>query len=142
MALDNTVLLNGNSYSHAQIVAIIGGVKVTEIGSLNYTEEQEKQNNFGTGNRPTSRSRGAINASASIEMSMVEVEAIRKSAPNGSLLLIDPFDIQVTFMNEGAIVTHIIEDCEFTNDGVESSQGADDIRRSFDLVAGRVNFNG
>ena len=70
MALD-TVLVNGRSYDFASISVIIGGVPFRGISAINYTQEQEKTNNFGTGNSPVSRGRGAIETSVSIDFSML-----------------------------------------------------------------------
>ncbi|MGV7234656.1 MAG: hypothetical protein ACQ9ET_00215 [Nitrosomonadaceae bacterium] len=133
-------LINGRSYDFTQINLTIGGVIVNSVSAVTYTEEQEKVNNFGAGTNPVSRGHGAKNASASITISMNDVEAIRASALNGSLLSIDTFDIVVVYTNPQGVVTHTIKNCEFTNDGVEATVGDTDINRSFDLVASHVNY--
>ena len=135
-------LINGRAYDYSQIIIqALGGVLVS-AKSISYTEEQEKVNNFGTGNRPVSRGQGAIEASASIELSMNDIEVLRDlvASDNGSLLAIPAFDITVTFLNLQKVVTHVIKNAEFTNDGVESSQGDGDIVFSFDLVASHVEY--
>lgn len=136
-----SILINGTAYAHANIVPIIGGVPVQSISAISYGEDQEKEDNFGTGTRPHSRGRGAIRAKeVSITLSMNEVELIRDAAPGGSLLKIAPFDIPVTYDNGQRIVTHIIKNAEFTDDGVESNTGDKDISRSFSLVASHVQW--
>ena len=135
-------LINGRAYDHSQIIIqALGGVLVS-AKSVSYTEEQEKTNNFGTGNRPVSRGQGAIEASASIELSMNDIEVLRDLVPldAGSLLAIPAFDITVTFLNLQKVVTHVIKNAEFTNDGVESSQGDGDITFTFDLVASNIEY--
>ena len=133
-------LINGQAYDFTQIIMTVLGVPVAGITSINYKEEQEKSNNFGAGNRPVSRGRGAINADGSIELSMNEVEALRDAAPSGSLLKIPPFTITVTYLNLQKVVTHKLKNVEFINDGVETSQGDTDIRRTFDLVISDVKY--
>ncbi len=133
-------LINGRAYDFTQIVVKILGAPVASVSAISYTEEQAKENNFGAGSRPVSRGQGAINASASITMSMNDVEAIRDVALNGSLLNVLPFDIEVSYLNAQKVVTHVLKNCEFTNDGVEASQDDKDITRSFDLVVSHIKY--
>ena len=133
-------LINGQAYDYTQIIMSVLGVPVAGVTSINYTEEQEKTNNFGAGNRPVSRGRGAIEASGSIELSMNEIEALRDAAPSGSMLKIPPFEITIVYLNLQKVVTHKLKNVEFTNDGVETSQGDTDIRRTFDLVISDIKY--
>lgn len=133
-------LVNGQAYDYTQIVVNILGVEISGVSSINYTQEQPKTNNYGTGNNPVNRGRGAKECSASFELSMNEVEALRDIAPNGSLLDIPSFDISVTFGNAQKVVTHTIKNAEFSNDGVETSQGDTDIRRTFDLTPSHILY--
>ena len=133
-------LINGQAYDYTQIIMSVLGVPVAGVTSINYTEEQEKTNNFGAGNRPVSRGRGAIEASGSIELSMNEIEALRDAAPGGSMLKIPPFEITIVYLNLQKVVTHKLKNVEFTNDGVETSQGDTDIRRTFDIVMSDVKY--
>ena len=48
-------LVNGTAYSWSQITVNILGVPVAGVSAVSYTEEQEMQDNYGAGNRPTSR---------------------------------------------------------------------------------------
>jgi len=135
-----TTLINGRAYDHAQIRVNIAGVQVHSVTALNYTEEQEKANNFGVGNRPVSRGHGAIEASGSITLGMNDVEAIRDAAPNGSLLQVPSFQIVVVFDNPQKVVTHTVKDVEFLDDGMESDQGSTNIERAFAFVASEVKY--
>lgn len=133
-------LVNGRAFSYVDITFTILGVPLPGISSINYTEEQDKTNEFGASNRPVSRGRGAINASGSIEMSMNEVEALRDVAPDGSLLLLPAFDAVVVFGNVGNIQTHVLESLEFLSDGTETTTGDTDIKRTFDFVISKVRY--
>lgn len=133
-------LINGRAYDFTQILVKILGAPVASVSAISYTEEQAKENNFGAGSRPVSRGKGAINASGSITLSMNDIEAIRDVALDGSLLKIEPFDIQVSFLNAQKVVTHVLKNCEFLDDGTEASQDDKDIKRSFNLVISNVKY--
>jgi hypothetical protein len=137
---NNVPLINGRAYDFAQIVCNILSVPLMGISSISYSEEQEKANNFGAGKWAVSRGHGAVDASASIDIHMNDIEAIRDAAPFGRLLDIPPFDITVTFLNTNKVVTHTLKNCEFTNDGVEGSQGDTQLQRSFDLVVSHIEY--
>jgi hypothetical protein len=133
-------LINGEAYSYVQITAVVLGVPLPSITSINYIEEQEKANNPGMGNRPVSRGRSMIDASGSVDISMNDIEAIRDVAPSGSLLQIPPFDIVLVFGNPQKPVTHVLKNVEFTNDGVETTQGDTDVKRTFDIIMSHIKY--
>lgn len=133
-------LINGRAYDFTQILVKILGSPIASVSAITYTEEQTKENNFGAGSRPVSRGQGAINASGSITLSMNDIEAIRDVALDGSLLKIAPFDIQVSYLNAQKVVTHTLKNCEFIDDGVETSQDDKDIKRSFGLVISHIKY--
>ena len=133
-------LVNGRAYDYTQIIAVVLGVPLAGISAINYVTEQEKKNNFGTGNVAVSRGRGPKDPTASMEISMNDIEAIRDVAPNGDLLDIPPFDIVVVFGNIQKPVTHVLKNVEFSNDGVETTQGDTDIKRTFDLTPSHIKY--
>ena len=108
------------------------------MGKNIIAQEQEKVNNFGAGSNPVSRGHGAKNASGSVTISMNDVEAIRDAALGGSLLAIPSFDISVTFLNAQKVVTHVLKNVEFLNDGVEATQGDTNLERAFDVVLSHI----
>jgi len=135
-------LINGRAYDFSQIQALISGVPIASISSIEYSEDQKKENNFGSGDRPVSRGHGAIEAKAKITMSMNDVEALRKTVPTGSLLKIPAFDITVVYLHPTSanVVTHTLKNCEFTSDGVSGSQGDTDLKRDFDLICSHITY--
>lgn len=134
-------LINGRAYDFANITLSILGVPLPGIGSISYSEEQTKENNFGTGNYAVSRGRGAVNASGSIDIPMEDVEKLRNAVPTRRLLDIPVFDIVVVFGNIGNTPRiHVLKNCEFTTDGMEASQGDTQLVRSFDLVLSHVEY--
>lgn len=133
-------LVNGRAYDYTQIRFNVLGVNIAGVKAITYIEEQPKENNFGTGTKPVSRGHGAINANASVELSMNDVEALRDVAPEGKLLKIPAFDIPVIFENPQGVQTHILKNFEFLDDGVEGSQGDTDLSRTFGAVISEVKY--
>jgi len=139
--MDAVALVNGVAYSFVDIVVSILDVPIAGISAINYEEEQEKTNNFGTSKLPVSRGKAGINTTGSMEISMNDVEAIRDIAPQrGSLLSIPAFNIIVTFINEQVVQRHRLLNCEFTNDGVDSSLGDTDLRKTYNLVISHIKY--
>ena len=133
-------LINGRAFDFAQIIVNILGVPLAGIASVEYSESQEKVNNYGAGKNPVSRGHGAVEREVSLEIHMNDIEAIRTVAPFGKLLNIPPFDITVTYLNGAVTVTHILKSCEFTTDGISASQGDTQISKSFDLVCADIVY--
>jgi hypothetical protein len=133
-------LINGKAYDYTQITISVLGSPLAGVSQINYTETQDKTNNFGTGNRPVSRGQGAINATCSLEISMTDVERLRSAAPNRSLLFLPAFDIIVIYINGVTTHRHIIKNVEFSDDGTETSQGDTDIKRTFNLTPSHIEF--
>lgn len=133
-------LVNGTAYSYVDITFVALAVPLPSVSSINYTVEQPKENNWGTGNNPVSRGKGAKNPTASFEISMNDIEALRDAAPNGDLLDIPPFDIVVVFGNPQKPVTHVVKNFEFSDDGVETAQGDVDVKRTFTGTPSHIKY--
>ncbi|MGR3179406.1 MAG: hypothetical protein ACUZ8E_15265 [Candidatus Anammoxibacter sp.] len=133
-------LVNGIAFDFVQLTPLFLGVPLVSMSSITYEEVQEKVNNFGIGNRPVSRGRGAIDASGSMELSMNDIEAIRDVAPNGSLLLLPASDFVLVFGNPQNIQTHVLKNLEFTNDGVTGAVGDTDLKLTLNFVISDVQY--
>jgi len=59
-AYNGVPLINGEEYVWGDIKTSINGVPVTGIVAISYSDKQDKQNNYGAGRHPVSRSRGRI----------------------------------------------------------------------------------
>jgi len=138
--MNEVPLINGRAYSYAEVKIKIAGVEVPSVSKISYSEEQQKENNYGTGSRPVSRGIGKIECKASIEIAMNDVEALRDNARDGSLLKLPTFDIEVSFLNAQKVVTHTIKNCEFTTDGVEAGVDDKDVKKSFDLIPSHILY--
>ena len=133
-------LVNGIAFDFVQLTPLFLGVPLVSMSSITYEEIQEKVNNFGIGNRPVSRGRGAIDASGSMELSMNDIEAIRDVAPNGSLLLLPASDFVLVFGNPQNIQTHVLKNLEFTNDGVTGTVGDTDLKLTLNFVISDIQY--
>lgn len=114
-AYNGVPLINGQEYAWGDIKVCINGVHVVGITAINYGDKQDKQNNYGSGRHPVSRSSGRITPEAKITLYMSEVVAISRTSPTGRLQDINPFDIEVAYIpSNGVIVVDKIRNCEFT----------------------------
>lgn len=116
-------LINGRSYSWADITANIGGYVPSGVTVINYDEEQVIEDNYGQGNFPVSRGYGNNKASASMTLHAEEVEAIMNRAPNGRLQDLGVFDVTVQYMVGANIVTHVLKNCQFSKNSRTANQG-------------------
>jgi len=133
-------LVNGRSYSYVDIKFNILGVEVPSVSSINYTGSQEKTNNKGASNEPVSRGKGAKDYEGSFDLSMNDIEALRDVAPFRDLLDLAAFDIVIVFGHPDNVRTHVLKNVEFTDDGVEAADGDTDIKRTFAVIIGKINY--
>ena len=133
--MDFQPLINGKSYSWADITVNIGGTPVAGIVAISYKRSQEKTNNYGSGPKPVSRGRGNKEYEASITLHMEEVERLLDAAPNRDLLDIPAFDINVTFESSpDQIANHVLKFAEFTEEANDIAQGDSVIEMELPLV--------
>jgi hypothetical protein len=134
-------LINGRAYGWADISLNILGREVIGSKAVSYSETQEKQNNFGSGNRPVSRGRGRIEAEASVTLHMEEVIAIQAIAPGRNLANIRPFDIIVSYIDDsGNAVTDKLRNCEFLGNSREVSEGDMEIEVELELIISHIDW--
>ena len=134
-------LINGRAYGWADISLNILGREVIGSKAVSYSETQEKQNNFGSGNRPVSRGRGRIEAEASVTLHMEEVIAIQAIAPGRNLAKKRPFDIIVSYIDDsGNAVTDKLRNCEFLGNSREVSEGDMEIEVELELIISHIDW--
>lgn len=131
-------LINGKSYSWSDIKLILFGQRVVGITSIDYEEEQEKENIYGAGNSPVSRGTGNKKPTASITLSSEEVSALEAAAPNGNVCDIPMFDIVVNYTNNNRTETHVLKNCEFTKDSRKSKQNDKSIEVEMPLILSHI----
>jgi hypothetical protein len=135
-----TPLINGVNYSWANVKLILFGVPVVGITKISYKTKQKKENQYGAGYEPVSRGYGNKEYEGNIEIYTDELKRIIASAPNRDLMAIPPFDIQVVFEdgNSGFLTQDTLQMCEFTEEGLEASQGDTKLLVSLPLVIGKI----
>lgn len=135
-----TPLINGVNYSWANVKLILFGVPVVGITKISYKTKQKKENQYGAGYEPVSRGYGNKEYEGSIEIYTDELKNIIASAPNRDLMAIPPFNIDVVFedANGGFLTQDKLQMCEFTEEGMEASQGDTKLLVSLPLVIGKI----
>lgn len=134
-------LINGTAYAWSQIVINILGQRPAGVSSINYSEEEEMQDNYGGGNRPVSRGYGRINTTGSITLHMEELEALQLSVSTGRIQDIPEFDIVVSFQPPGGvIVNHTLKNCRFKQNSREVAEGDMAISAEIELQISHINW--
>jgi hypothetical protein len=134
-------LVNGTSYSWAQIEARILNQPVAGIKEIKYEEKQEIVDNYGAGNRPVSRGYGKIETTASLKLEMAELEALQAAAPDRRLQAIPEFDIVVSYLPEGGKITsHTLHNVRFKTNGREAKEGDTSIDVDIELAVSHISW--
>lgn len=134
--------VNGIEYSWVSIRMLIAGVPVSGVAEIEYSDEQEKVNNWGIGAKPVSRSYGRYEAKGSLSLHMSEVEALTNAAPGGDIKHIPPFDIIVSFVEVlgRAPIVHKLRGCEFMSNARTMKAGDTKFDVKLDLVVGEIEW--
>lgn len=119
------------------------GRDVEGVTELAYDDKEDKKNVFGAGQYPVGRSRGNVEAKASITLHKEEVDAIKLALPSGKTIRdIAPFDILAQYEAEsGTIVKDRIRNAEFMGDGVEVKQNDGSIATKYELIISHIEWN-
>ena len=139
MARNQQVLINGKAFSAADMSILVAGISLASISSLTITETQEKTNNKGFSDEPVSRGRSGKEYECSMDIAYKDVIKLRNLTPTGSLLDVPMFEI-LGILDNGSDISRIrVKSCEFTNDGLEVSEGDTEIKRTFDLIIAGID---
>lgn len=119
------ILINGKNYDWLNLTVVVFGVPVIGITAVNYAESQDSVNNYGAGGQPTGYgNKNVVYDGGSLVVYREEIEAMRKTAPNKSILNIPPFTITIMFSGDGVVfTTHKLRNCRFTKDEFAGKQG-------------------
>lgn len=134
-----TPLINGVSYSWANVKLVLFGVPVIGITQVEYKRKQKKENNYGMGTEPIGRGYGNKEYEGKITLYREEWNAIIAAAPSKDPLDIPFFDIQVSFAGTRVLPTlDVLRACEFMEDPFTVSQGDTKIMVEIPLIIGMV----
>jgi hypothetical protein len=140
----NQPLINGVQHSWASVKIHMLGRTLTGIKSVNYSDEQVKENNFGAGQFPDHRGYGNVTATAGITLYQYEVKAIQEAALGMRIQGIPMFDIIVSYSNDGGLTveTDVIRNVEFKNNVRSISQGDTMSEVALDLICSHIDWHG
>lgn len=141
----NTRIINkfGTMTGWNSVTVNIMGRNVEGISALSYNDSMEKENVHGAGAYPVGRSRGNYEAEASMTLFKEELDALKMAIPMGKRLVdIAPFDIVVQYEKDnGQIFKDVIRNAEFTNDGIDASQGDRTLETECELIISHIDWN-
>lgn len=134
-------LINGRSYSYADITVIILGAPIIGVTSIEYGEDAMTENIYATGRFPVSRGTGQVTPTAKITLLMEEVLNLMTAVTSGRLYDIPEFDIIVSFTDTSLIpVVHKIRNCKFKTQTISSSTGDTSIPVEMELVISHIEW--
>lgn len=117
------------------------GRDVIGVKSISYDDQQEVDNEMGAGKYPVGETDGVYTAKAAIELLNEEYLGIQKSLPKGKRIQdIDATDILVSYTYQDEVVTDILHNVRFKNNGVDVKQGDGSIVRKFDLKISHITW--
>jgi hypothetical protein len=142
-----SVLVNGKRHSWSSIRVSFLDRTVDGITKIMYNDKTAKENLYGRGNKPVHRGNGNYEATASVSLYGYEIVAIQAAAATqglANLTDIPPFDITVTYLQEGADqpTVDIIRNVEFVSNGRDVSQGNTNIVHEHELIVSHIAWNG
>lgn len=113
------------------------------IAALSYDDTETLENVYGAGKYPIGRSEGNYEANCAMTLYKEEVDALKLALPKGKRIQeISPFDIVVVYTKkDGTITKDIIHNAQFTNDGVDISQGDGTIQTEYTMIVSHITWN-
>lgn len=135
-------MVNGHLCGWADIVALIGGVPVTGIVGIEYSDEQEVANKYGAGRYPVGRAKGRITCTGKLILYQEEVQALQAQAPLGRLQDIAPFDVIVQYLPDSGIVkTDKLRNVQFSGNGRKWKEGDTGQEVELPLVLSHIEWD-
>lgn len=120
---------------------MIGGVPVTGIVGVEYSDEQEVVNKHGAGRYPVGRAKGRITASGKLMLYQEEVQALSAQSMTGRLQDLPIFDVIVQYIpDSGLLVTDKIRNCSFSGNSRKWKEGDTDQVVELTLVPSHIDW--
>lgn len=125
-------LINGHRYSFASIELTANFLPFVGIKSINYSQELEPGDVYGTGSNKIGRTRGKANASCDFEMYRFEWENLKVTLGRGGIGYGEqPFNITVCYAEAAIlgipqpVITDLIEGVRITKAEFSNQEGSD-----------------
>lgn len=109
--------INGKEYAWGDVEVVLLGRQLLGIKGIEYGIKQEKEYQYGRGNKPYAIQKGNKTPEGSLTVSQSEIEALLQAAGSGNDITdIPPFNVIISYVPEEGdpIVTDICKNCEFT----------------------------
>jgi hypothetical protein len=129
---------NGKQYDSGDVELSLLGYVESEVTEITYNTEQEHQLNFSLSNEPTSWSAGKKTPTATLGLYMTAVAKIEDKC-GGDLLTLQPFDINVTYVNEFNRVVNDTLTVKFKTQG-RTVNGEMGLKQTFELFVLAIKF--
>lgn len=132
-------LINGNNFTHKQIVFNVGGVPVVSLSSLDITDPQMKEFSFGTGGLPVGIGIGREEQKdLTFEISMTDFKALTQATDANDIKALDPFDIPVTLLNPSNGWGFTVKNVCITEISPSSDTDTTDIKVGITAIASHI----
>lgn len=126
-----------NGYSYADCKATFNGIELPGVTSFEFNADQSKENNYGFGKNPISRSRMHVEYSGNMEMDYDTQNLLSGLSATGLLRDVPPGILIFSLEREDGgkeIIT--MTGFEFNMDGLGGSQGDANLTKSIDVIYG------
>jgi len=132
-----------SAFAWKDLELVLFGNIVVEIKELTYQKRVAKQNNYGRGKKPVSRSRGNEEYEGSMKLALSESNLIRQAAGVGKDETdIAPTDAPVVYLSDDqVIVKHLLKDLEFTATAGGGAQGDLEMVVDLPFICSGIDFN-
>jgi hypothetical protein len=136
-------LINGVNYSWGDVqVMLFGSTPLVGITSIEYSEDQDMENNYGAGNFPVGQGYGQFKYTGSIELYKEEINNIIALAPLGKIQLIPAFSIKVVYGNTSqALTIDTLQSCVFMKNPFSAKANDKKMVMKIPLLIGNINWN-
>lgn len=123
------------------VTATMLGRTLEGITQLAYNDSTEKENAYGRGKMPVGRAEGNYAAACTMTLYKEELIALQLSVgPGNNIMDIEPFDISVLYEYSGMIYKDVIRNCQFTNNGVDTSQNDKTITTQLTILPSHIDW--
>ena len=146
MAINNQLptvpVINGVSYTQADIILTIDGVPYIGCTAIDYSDAQTITPNYATGNEATSVGFGTVENAATITLTMETVQALTAVAPQRKIQNIPFFDVRVNFASTegGVFISHRLVRCKFKGRNPNSAVDNSQIEEALELFVGTIKY--
>lgn len=91
--------VNGENFAFEDIRILVNAVPVAEITEINYSDEREVEEQYGTGSKPIALGMGNYKAAGDFTMSRNEYDTLRAlaSAAGRNIFEMNPFEVVVSW---------------------------------------------